>query len=87
MAFTGLSNDQMIAGRFARWGEARRKEAWIRERVEAGFTVYLSTVTHHTTITAKHLSLIKATKTGLYIRRGKKWLCYDGAKISAQWEH
>jgi hypothetical protein len=78
-----LTNSQMVANRFGRWALARRKLAWITTQVNSGKTVYVATYTKITAIKAKHLPQVKATKTGLYIQHGRKWLNADYCKISA----
>ena len=69
------SNDAMVAGRFARWAEARRRFAWIQARLAEGRTVYLHTHTRVTAYKAKHAAMFKATRSGLYVARGKGWDC------------
>ena len=78
-----LTNDQMIAGRFARWAEARKKIAWIKEHLAAGHTVQLTTYTKCTRYKAKHMDMFKATKSGAYVQRGTAWDCIDGCDIRA----
>lgn len=87
-----MTNDQMKANRFRRIFVARKKLAWINERIEEGRTVFVSTYGKHTKITAKNVAAFKAagaemfqaTKTGLYIARGRNWDCIDYCKITAQ---
>jgi hypothetical protein len=61
----------------------RKQYAWIKARVEEGRTVYLSTYTHRTKITSKNLNLVKATKTGLMVQMGKRWVDHSLTEISA----
>jgi hypothetical protein len=78
-----MTNQQMIAGRFLRWARVRKQYAWIVAQTEAGRTVYLTTALRSTKITAKHLPMVKATKTGLMIQSGKQWIDYSLTKITA----
>jgi hypothetical protein len=78
-----MTNQQMTAGRFLRWARVRKQYAWIVARIEAGRTVYLTTALRSTKITAKHLPMVKATKTGLMIQSGKQWIDYSLTKITA----
>lgn len=87
-----LANNEMAENRFHRWAVARKKLAWINARLSEKRTVYISTSLHHTKVTPRTAAswaktgdqLFKATKTGLYIRAGKRWDCIDFCKITAQ---
>lgn len=79
-----LKNSQMIAGRFKAFALAKRKLAFIKDKIAEGKVIYLSTYGHHTKVTAKSVELVKASKSGLWVQHGKRWLNYDGAAISAQ---
>lgn len=72
-----MNNDKMIERRFLRWHIARQRLAQIRAILSAGHTAYLCTYTLAIKVVPKHLhaidSMFKATKTGLYMRRGKSW--------------
>jgi hypothetical protein len=78
-----MNNEQMKAGRFARWHIARKKIAFIRGHLAAGRTVYIVTMTKATKLSAKHADMVKATKSGAYMQAGKSWVCIDGCKITA----
>lgn len=78
-----MTNDEMKPGRFLRFHVARAKVRWIEEKLAAGATVQLTTYTHATRFTRKHLGMFKATKTGAYVQHGKRWDCIDGCKIDA----
>lgn len=78
-----LTNSEMKAGRFARWALARRKLAFIRSNIEAGRTVQVANYLHAYRLTSKHVEMVKATKSGLYLQRGKRWDCIDGCSIRA----
>ncbi len=79
-----ITNAEMKPSRYARWASARRKLAWITSQVNAGATVYLSSHTRATKITRKHLPLLKATKSGLLVKCGKKWIDYTYTQITAR---
>jgi len=79
-----LTNDQMIAGRFATWAAARRKLAKIVSTLEAGKKVIVSTYTRATRFDKRHVDMFKATRTGLYIQSGKRWECADYCKFTVE---
>lgn len=78
-----MNNDQMKPNRFGQWHQARRKLAAIRQALQDGCTIMVSTHLKATQYTAKHADMFKATKSGLYVRRGKNWDCIDYCKITA----
>ena len=71
-----ITNSEMKAGRFAKWAEARLAE---------GRQVCVSTMTNCTKYSAKHADMFSATKSGLYVQHGKRWLNLPtgGVQISA----
>lgn len=77
-----LTNDQMKAGRFIRFHKARKLVKAINAHLEAGRTVQFTTYTTALRLTRKHIGMLKATKSGVYVQRGKSWDCVDGCKIS-----
>lgn len=82
-----LSNDQMKAGRYLRFQQAKRKLEWIKARSAEGLDVYVCTYTKSTRFTPKTMAKgewFKATRSGLYVARGRQWDCVDGCKIVAQ---
>lgn len=83
-----LTNDQMKPNRFARLHSARKRLAFIRNNLAAGRDVYLCTYTKMTKFQPKHLAdldvFFKATKSGLYVARGRNWDSIDGCKLVAQ---
>lgn len=76
-----LTNDQMKAGRFARWAKARAKVAAIRNALSAGNVVMICTATRAVQYGATHVDMFKATKTGAFVARGKNWDCIDFSTI------
>lgn len=76
-----LTNSNMKAGRFLRHYKAKQKVAAIVAQLDAGRTVYLCAYTRATKLTAKHRNMLKASKAGTFIQRGKAWDCIDGCKI------
>ena len=79
-----LTNNQMKANRFLNWAIARRKLAFITENLNAGRAVYVCTYTKATKYTAKHISMFRASKSGLFVQSGKKELCIDYCALKAQ---
>ena len=78
-----LTNAQMKEGRFLRWHKARQRLTWIQARLSEGYTVQCSTYLRSVRYKAKHADMFKATKTGVFVQRGKNWDCIDGCKIEA----
>jgi hypothetical protein len=72
-----MTNDQMKAGRFVTWAKARKRLSAIQEAFSAGKSVYVCTQTKATRYTAKHAEMFRATKSGLFVQRGKGWDCLD----------
>lgn len=79
-----VTNQQMTAGRYLRWHKARVKVAWINAKLSDGLNVYICTYTKTTKLSLKHANMVKATKSGAYMQRGKAWDCIDGCKLIAQ---
>jgi len=79
-----ITNDQMLAGRFARWAQARKRHAWILARLAEGRTVYLRTHLRCTAYKARHAEMFKATKSGFYVQSGRSWVNADYVQVSAQ---
>jgi hypothetical protein len=76
-----MTNDQMIANRFARWHRARRMIGFIKNNLSAGHEVHVVTNLRRTVYKAKHIEMFKATKTGAYVQSGKRWVCIDYTTI------
>ena len=76
-----MSNDAMIANRFGRWATARKGCGEIVGALQAGKTVVVSTYTRAWQFDKRHADSFRATKSGLYMRRGKHWDCIDGASV------
>jgi|GEM_PF-2728557 len=72
-----LTNDQMTPDRFARWARARARLAFIHKHLDQGRTVYSTTALRVVKLTAKNRDQIRATKTGLLVQHGNKWLSHD----------
>jgi hypothetical protein len=79
-----LTNAQMTANRYARWAMARRKLAWIKDRLSAGQTVYLVTAYRSYKITRQTVNALSVSTRGLEMINGKSTLCMDGCKLTAQ---
>ena len=76
-----MTNEQMTPRRYLRWQMARRKVAAIKSHLSQGHEVYLCTMTRAIKLTAKNIDMVKATKSGAYVQRGKGWDCIDGCGI------
>jgi hypothetical protein len=74
-----LSNADMIANRYYRWAEARRKHREIVQHLQNGGKVVIPTYTRATVYERDHAEMFKATKTGLFVQRGRRW---DGLNFS-----
>ena len=79
-----MTNADMKAGRFLRWHEARKMVEWMRSCWDRGLTVYMVTAYRSTAFAPKHCDCVKATRTGVYVRIGKNWLCATYCKFVAQ---
>lgn len=76
-----MNNDQMKAGRFLRWHQARRTAARIAAHLDSGGTVIVATCTHATVYSKRHAGMFRATRSGLLVRSGKRWDCIDYCAI------
>ena len=76
-----LTNAQMKPKRFYHWAVARKKAAKIQAHLAAGKAVAIGTQTRCWILKAKHAAMIKATKSGLFMQRGKAWDCIDYCAI------
>jgi hypothetical protein len=76
-----MTNDQMKPGRFLRWHRARQAAARIRAHLASGGKVVVGTYTRATVYSGKHDDLFRATRSGLYVRRGRGWDCIDHCAI------
>jgi len=78
-----LTNEQMKAGRFERWHNARRKVGWIKSQLAAGHIVQVATQLRATRYTAKHAELFVAKKDGVYVKSGKSLVFIGWSDIRA----
>lgn len=76
-----LCNSQMKPGRYLRWCEARGKLARIREHLDSGGAILLSTHTRSSKYTVAHRDHFRATQDGLLCRRARQWDCIDYCAI------
>lgn len=76
-----MTDSQMIANRYGRWATARRAYAEIVAALQAGKTVVISTYTKAWKFDKRHVDFFRATRNGLYMRRGKQWDCIDFASV------
>lgn len=77
-----MSNTQMKDGRFQQWAQNRAQLRWIQSELQSGKTIVVATYTKATQFTAKHVTMFKATKSGLYVQRGKSWDCIANGSIN-----
>lgn len=66
-----MTNEQMKAGRFAKWARCRMIFAAIKKHLAAGGRVQVTTYTRSTVYTAKHAAMFSSDKTGVYVQAGK----------------
>lgn len=78
-----MKNSEMKAGRFAKWAKARRRLAAINAAFDAGRTVQVVTSMRVTNYAPKHRAMFVATRSGLFVQSGKKFLCLDFTTIKA----
>lgn len=82
-----LPNSAMKPNRFLTMHNARKRIAWIKERLAAGDEVYVSTYLRATKYQPKHADMLKAFKDGAFMQRSKNWDgwidCIDGCKITS----
>lgn len=73
-----LSNDQMVAGRFAKLAKGRKLLRKMHATWDAGGLVRIGTATRYTDLKPKHRDMVRLGKSGsLYMQRGKAWDCID----------
>jgi len=80
-AGASMTNDEMKPGRYLRWHKARRNAARIAAHLEAGGKVVIGTYTRATVYSKNHADMFRATRSGLFVRRGKHWDCIDYCAI------
>lgn len=78
-----MTNDQMKANRYLTWANARRKLAWVKARLAEGRTVAVTTYTKQTRYKPQHADMFVARKNGLFVQRGKSFVCLNFSHISA----
>jgi hypothetical protein len=72
-----MTNEDMKPGRFLRWQQARRTAAKIASHLESGGGVVVGTYTQATVYSRQRAAMFRATRSGLYVRSGKRWECID----------
>ena len=73
-----LTNDKMIAGRFAKLARGRKLMARMNAAWDRGGYVRIGTATRYTDLKPKHRELVVLGKAGsLYQRAGKRLDCID----------
>ncbi len=73
-----MSNEEMVANRFGRWAKSRKLIKDIQNTLRAGGYVVMGGYEGSRQYDERHVDMFKATKSGAYVQRGKKWLCIDG---------
>jgi predicted SnoaL-like aldol condensation-catalyzing enzyme len=76
-----LTNEQMIANRFARMAKVRRLQRKITETFAKGGIVQVATHLRYTNYTAKHAANFKFDRFSAYVARGKHFDCIDFCQI------
>jgi hypothetical protein len=68
-------------GTYLRWHTARQTARRIAAHLAAGGRVVVATYTRATYYDQRHAAMFRATRTGLFVQRGKAWDCIDGCAI------
>lgn len=71
----------MLAGRYLRQAQARRKLRRIRETLGAGGRVIVSTCTRATQYGPKHADWFTCDGQSVYVRAGKSRVCIDWCNL------
>ena len=72
---TEMTNSSMIANRYANWAKYRKLVKTVSANVEAGRKVCIQAGWSIMPFTKKNLECIKATKSGVFVQKGKNWVC------------
>lgn len=72
-----LTNEQMTANRYGRWARARKTLSMIQDTLRCGGYVVVATMTRAWQYDARSIDSFKATRSSVYVRRGKQWDCID----------
>lgn len=78
-----ILNSQMKTNRFLKWQNARKKLEFITNNLTQGKTVEIHSQTKRIQCKYKHIELFKATKNGLYMLNGTKYLNIDYNQLTA----
>jgi hypothetical protein len=74
-----LTNDQMKAGRYHRWHQARELHSRIRAHLARGGCVLVAT---HTKVWIhRDPERFQCRRDGVYVRRGQQWDCINYCAI------
>ncbi len=76
-----MTNDQMKPNRFGKWHIAKKQAKEINDHLLSGGVVMIANYLKATQLEKKHAGMVKGTKSGLYMQRGKNWVCIDGCSI------
>lgn len=73
-----LTNEQMVAGRFAKLAKGRKLVRKMNETWDRGGFVRIGTATRYMDLQPKHRDMIRLGKSGsVYMARGKNFDCID----------
>lgn len=76
-----MTNEAMKPGRFLRLHTAQQKARQIAAHLAAGGRVMVATYTKATFYDQRHAAMFRATRSGLFVQRGKAWDCIDYCAI------
>ena len=79
-----LTNAEMRPERYLRWNVARGKFRWMLTMWDGGHDVLVCTWTRATRLSPKHRDYVRATRGGLSMRSGAKWVSIDYCKLVAE---
>ena len=68
-------------GYYSKWAAARSKVRDIVNHLSDGGIVVVATYTKATQFDDRHVQYFKAAPSGAFMRRGKGWVCFDGASV------
>jgi hypothetical protein len=76
-----MTNDQMKPERYLKWHNYRRRLARIQATLAAGGVVQVVGYGKVLEADRRHAAMFKATRTGVYLQRGKAWDCLNFSLI------
>lgn len=76
-----MTNEEMVAGRFFKWANYRKMISSIQATLAADGVIQIVGYGRVIECDKRHAGMFKATKSGAFIQRGKKWDCLNFSKI------